>query len=87
MRTYTAQTLHESHEFEQSLSIGIVLCGFEVSGTSVYNAYLDVRWAVGGQVDVEAVVVVVGAHLLVDQDHPMVLHRLACLNDGAHRRQ
>ncbi len=49
------------------------------------NAYLDVRRTVGGQVDVEAVVVVViTAQLLVDQDHPVVLYRLGRLNDGTH---
>lgn len=51
------------------------------------RAHLDVRGTVGGQVDVEAVAVVVTALLLVDQDHPVVLHRLARLNDGTHGRQ
>lgn len=35
----------------------------------------------------KAIAVVVTAQLLVDQDHPMVLHRLACLDDGTHGRQ
>ncbi len=35
----------------------------------------------------ETVVHVVTALLLVDQDHPMVLYRLVCLNDGAHGGQ
>lgn len=51
------------------------------------SAYLDVRRTVGGQVDVEAVVVVVTAQLLVDQDHPVVLYGLARLNYGTHGRQ
>lgn len=53
------------------------------------GAYLDVRRTVGGQVDVEAVVVVVvvTAQLLVDQDHPVVLYGLARLNYGTHGRQ
>lgn len=53
------------------------------------SAYLDVRRTVGGQVDVEAVVVVVvvTAQLLVDQNHPVVLYGLARLNYGTHGRQ
>lgn len=52
------------------------------------SAYLNVRWTVGGQVDMEAVVfVAVNAQLPVDQDHTMVLHRPARLNYGTHRRQ
>lgn len=54
----------------------------------ITNTYLDVRCIVGGQVDVEAVVVVVVAtQLLIDQNHPMMPYRLARLNDGTHRWQ
>ncbi len=53
----------------------------------IINAHLYVRCTVSGQVDVEAVVHAVTAQLLVDQDDPVVLHRLARLNDGAHRWQ
>lgn len=35
----------------------------------------------------EHVVVVVGPLLLVDHDHPVVLHRLAAVEDGADGRQ
>lgn len=47
---------------------------------------LDIRRAVGGQVDVEAVAVVVDVttQLLVDQDHPVAFHRLIGLDDGTH---
>lgn len=53
----------------------------------IWCHYLDVRRTVGGQVHVEAVAVRVGAKLLVDQNHTVVLYSPARLNDGAHRRQ
>jgi len=60
----------------------------EFSGT-FNTANLDVRRAVGGQVDVEAVVVVVvaavvAAQLPVEQHQAVVLDGLARLNDGTH---
>lgn len=48
------------------------------------TTYIDVRRAVGGRVDVEAVAVVT-TQLFVDHDHSMVFHRLVGLDDGTHR--
>lgn len=50
------------------------------------TTYIDVRRAVGGRVDVEAVAVVT-TQLFVDHDHSMVFHRLVGLDDGTHRWQ
>lgn len=56
----------------------VSLCFLKRSGT-----HLDVRRAVGGQVNVEAVVCVT-AELLVHQNHPVVLHGPVRLKDGTH---
>lgn len=50
------------------------------------TTYLDVRCTVCAQINVEAVAVVVGGELLVDQNHPVVLYSLARLNDGTNGR-